>query len=57
MTDKAFTINDLTERWGCSRNTIYRMIERGELRTFRIGGNQRISAAEVARIENGQTQG
>jgi len=57
MTDKAFTINDLCERWGCSRNTIYRMIERGELRTFRIGGNQRISAAEVARIENGQTQG
>ena len=53
--NKAFTYEALAERWSCSVSTLYAMVRRGELKTFHIGKATRISAAEVARIENQST--
>lgn len=49
---QAYTITTLAEHWQCSRDVIYDMIRRGELKPFKIGRVLRISAEEVARIEN-----
>lgn len=50
---KAYTYQALTERWACSVDLIYKMVRRGEIKTFRIGRATRISASEVERIEGG----
>lgn len=54
VSDKALTYEALAERWSCSVSTLYAMVRRGELKTFRIGRATRISATEVARIERGE---
>ena len=52
---KPFTPKSLAERWGCSRNSIYKMLSDGDLKGFRVGGALiRISHEEVMRWENGQ---
>lgn len=48
---RPFTVPTLAERWECSEGLIRKMIERGELHSFRIGVLIRIPADEVARIE------
>jgi len=54
MSDQAYTITTLAERWACSRGAIYALIESGALHTFRIGKNLRITAEEVRRFESGE---
>ena len=49
----AYTYQSLAERWACSVDLIYKMVRRGEIKTFRIGRATRISASEVERIEGG----
>lgn len=49
----AYTYQALAERWACSVDLIYKMVRRGEIKTFRIGRATRISASEVERIERG----
>lgn len=44
----------LAERWDCHRDTIYKMIGRGELPERRIGGMVRIPLAAVEAIEDGR---
>jgi excisionase family DNA binding protein len=51
MTDKALTIDELAERHGTSRSTVYSHVLHKNIKTFRIGKLHRISADEVARIE------
>lgn len=51
---QTYTITSLAEHWQCSRDVIYDMIRRGDIKPFRVGRDYRISAAEVARIENNQ---
>lgn len=48
---KPFTVATLADRWECSEGAIRNRIQRGELRTFRIGALIRIPASEVERIE------
>ena len=48
----AFTIATLAEHWQCSRDVIYGMIQRRELKAFKVGRDFRISAEEVHRYEN-----
>jgi excisionase family DNA binding protein len=51
-TERAFfKILDLVERWGVSRTTIYKEIERGRLKRKHIGGQVRFAAADVAEYE------
>ena len=49
----AYTYQALAERRACSVDLIYKMVRRGEIKTFRIGRATRISASEVERIEGG----
>lgn len=48
----AYTVASLAEHWQCSKDQIYLMIRRKELKVFRLGRDIRISAEEVARYEN-----
>ena len=44
-----FTVASLAKRWGCSEVHVRNLINRGELRSFRLGGKLiRIPADEVA---------
>jgi excisionase family DNA binding protein len=51
LDDRPFTVPSLAARWECSEGLIRKMIERGELHSFRIGALIRVPAAEVERIE------
>lgn len=53
---EVYTVDDLAERWKCSRDALYDMLRKKKLRAFKVGGHYRISAAEVARHENGEGQ-
>jgi excisionase family DNA binding protein len=46
-----WTIGALATRWAVSARTVRRLIERGELRAIRIGGQLRISPETVERFE------
>ena len=47
-----FTVASLAKRWGCSEVHVRNLINKGELRSFRLGGKLiRIPADEVARWE------
>lgn len=48
---RPFTVPALAQRWECSEGLVRKMIERGELSSFRLGTLIRIPAAEVAKIE------
>lgn len=49
----AYTIGSLADRWGVAPVTIRRLIQRGELRGFRVGHTWRISTETVSDYENG----
>lgn len=50
-TKSFYTVSELRERWGVSRATIYREIDRGRLKRFHIGGSVRFKAEDVAEYE------
>src|SRR3546814_14497519 len=54
--EKPFTVPNLAARWECSEGLIRKMIDRGELRSFRLGVLIRIPADDVERIECQTTQ-
>jgi excisionase family DNA binding protein len=55
-TDKPFSPETLAERWDCSAEKVRQMVNRGELRGFRLGKLIRIPAIEVERYECSQLQ-
>jgi hypothetical protein len=44
----------LAARWGKCRQTIYNMIQDGELRSFKVRNNRLILLSEIERIEHGE---
>lgn len=46
-----FTVPNLAARWDCSEGLVRKMIDRGELRSFRLGVLIRVPAEEVERVE------
>lgn len=48
----AYSAASLAKRWDCTPHHIRRLCASGELKFFRLGSLIRISAEEVARIEN-----
>ena len=44
---------ELATRWGKSRQHIYDLIARGQIRSFKSGRSRLISMAEVERAESG----
>ena len=48
---KPYSVPALANRWECSEGLIRKMIQRGELSSFRLGMLIRIPASEVEKIE------
>ena len=46
------TVGELASRWRCHRNTIYKMLRDGQLRSFRVRRTHMISSDEVQRVES-----
>lgn len=46
--EQAYTIDELAELWKVNHKTIRGMIDRHELRAFKVGRDWRISRSEVA---------
>ena len=46
-----WTIDALATHWAVSARTVRRLIERGELRAIRVGGQLRISPETIERFE------
>ena len=44
----------LARRWGKCRQTIYNMIDAGELHSFKVRNSRLISLSEIERIEKGE---
>lgn len=44
----------LAKRWDCCRQTIYNMIDDGQLHSFKVRNRRLIPMGEVERIENGE---
>ena len=51
---KSFTLKGTAELVACSVTTIYRLIRDKKLKTFRVGADQRVSAAEIIKIQTGE---
>jgi excisionase family DNA binding protein len=50
------SVAQVAERWGCSRQHIYNLINRGTLPTFRIGSLIRLREEDVTQYEDLQLQ-
>jgi excisionase family DNA binding protein len=48
---RSYTVQELAERWQVHRATIYRMMQRGEIASFKVGATRRIRAEEVESYE------
>jgi excisionase family DNA binding protein len=48
-TPRLLKADELAERWGIHRATIYRLIKRGALPALRIGGSVRVDPREAER--------
>lgn len=46
-----YTVEDLAERWGVNHKTVRAMIDRGELKHFRVGRHIRVTDAAVREHE------
>ena len=52
-----YTPEQLAERWQTSTKNIYRKMNAGAIRYFKLGRQKRIPASEVHRIERGEPEG
>lgn len=48
---RPYSVAQLADRWGCSGNVVRKLINQGELQSFRIGVLIRIPAAEAQPYE------
>ena len=54
MSERPMTVQQLADRWACSKHAVYALIRRGQLPHFRVGGKLlRIKPGDVAAWENG----
>lgn len=53
-TETAYTIETLAARWVCSKDVIYDLLWKKQLKGFKVGKSWRIPAREVDRFENNE---
>lgn len=53
---KTYTVISLSTYWDCSPDSVYRLLQSGQLRGFKIGNSWRISRDAVAEFENKPTE-
>jgi len=51
--DRDYNMREAATRLRVHVSTLYRMLERGELRTYHVGKNRRVTTEELDRIRNG----
>jgi len=51
MSKKSYRIDELAKDFDVSRRTIERLIQRGEIQSFKVGDTRRIEAEEVERMK------
>lgn len=51
MTKLSFRIDEVADKLGVSRATVYRAIQSGELHAFKIRNARRIEAEEIERLK------
>ena len=51
---QSYTIKSTAELLACLIATIYRMINKGSLKTFYVGADQRITADEINKVQSGK---
>lgn len=51
MARRYVTVTDLASRWGVSRQSIYQAVERGRMRSKKVGAQVYIPVEEVNRID------
>jgi putative molybdopterin biosynthesis protein len=49
---EVFSITELAERWGLRKRTLYKMVDRGDLKAFKVSNKYRVTLDEVKRIES-----
>jgi len=49
MTTEIATVKDLAQYFHCHQSTVYRLVKRGEIPGFRLGGGWRFKIDEVNR--------
>jgi len=52
--DNSFAPVELAQRWSCCTRTVYRLINEGKLKAFRVGTCLRVPYKEVLSYESGQ---
>lgn len=57
MAPEYMSVKALAERWGCSREVLYRQISSGRVPALRIGHAIRIPIAAVEQFERTNTTG
>ena len=51
MEKAMFSIQELAERWGVSKDSVRRAVNAGRIRDFRFGARRMIPRAEIERCE------
>jgi len=54
QTIRAYTLDEAAERLQVTRQTLYNLEKRGELRVIRLGRAVRVPASELARLIDGE---
>lgn len=54
MTPEVLTVEEVAERWRCSRATVYNLLASGTLKGFKLGRGVRIPRESVERYERGE---
>ena len=52
LSERIYSTVDLINRWQCSPDLVYRLLESGELRGFKIGRWWRITEEAIIEFEN-----
>lgn len=48
---KSLRIDEAAKEFDISRRTLYRLIQKGEVETYKLGHNRRITAEEIDRVK------
>jgi len=51
--NKGYTFKEASPVLGVSVSTLFRLMKKGELKTYKIGKSRRITDSEMERIQNG----
>ena len=46
---RAYKVEEVAELLGLSRNTVFRLLKRGELQSIKVGGSRRITVEQLDR--------